>query len=312
MHHPKLGFIGFGEAAAALSQGLVGAGLPHILAFDKRPRPAMQGVEMATSLADLLDRADVIVAAVTSAVALKVAKDAVRHLSKRHLYVDINSVSPEVKIAIGRAVEKSGARYVEAAVMAAVPPFKHKVPMLLAGPAAPDFIRALGPYGMALEDFGPELGRAAATKMFRSIVVKGLEALLQECVLGADRYGVADRVLDSIKDGYPGLDWRKLADYLIGRTAIHGVRRSHEMVEVAETLKSLGIEPLMAAAAAKRIAWAGSFGLKDQFGDTPPNSFHEVLDALKTARKKKPKRKKKAAKARRKAKKKAEGPRRPA
>ena len=291
MHHPRLGFIGFGEAAAALSQGLIGAGLPHILAFDKRPRPAMQGVEMATSLADLLARADVVIAAVTSAVALKVAKDAARHLSKRHLYVDINSVSPEVKIAIGRVVEKSGARYVEAAVMAAVPPFKHKVPMLLGGEAAPDFIRAMGPYGMALEDFGPELGRAAATKMFRSIVVKGLEALLQECVLGADRYGVADRVLDSIKDGYPGLDWKKLADYLIGRTAIHGVRRAHEMVEVAETLKSLGIEPLMAAAAAKRIAWAGGFGLKDKFGDTPPKSFHEVLDALKKAGKKTKKKK---------------------
>lgn len=280
MNHPKLGFIGFGEAAAALSDGLLGAGLPNITAFDTRPRPAMKGVAMAKDMADLIAGADIIVAAVTSAVALDVAKAAARHLKPRHIYVDINSVSPEVKIAISRVIDKAGARYVEAAVMAAVPPFKHKVPMLLGGKAAPDFIKLMAPYGMALEDFGPEIGRAAATKMFRSVVVKGMEALLQECVLAADRYGVADRVLESVKDGYPGLDWKALADYLIGRTAIHGVRRAHEMIEVSETLKSLGIEPMMSAAAAKRIAWAGNFGLKDRFGDKAPKSYHDVMKAI--------------------------------
>lgn len=280
MTQPKIGFIGFGEAAAALSEGLLGAGLAAIAAFDTRPRPAMKGVEMAESLADLVAGADIVVAAVTSAVALDVAKDAAKFLKPRHIYVDINSVSPEVKIAIGEVIAVSGARYVEAAVMAAVPPFKHKVPMLLGGPAAPELIEILAPYGMALEDFGPEIGRAAATKMFRSVVVKGLEALLQECVLAADRYGVADRVLGYVADGYPGLDWKKLADYLIGRTAVHGVRRAHEMEEVAETLRALGIEPLMSAAAAKRIAWAGGFGLKDRFGDKAPESFHQVLDAI--------------------------------
>ncbi len=280
MSHPRIGFIGFGEAAAALSDGLLGAGIAKIAAFDTRPRPAMKGVAMAKSLADLIAGADVIIAAVTSAVALDVAKAAAKHLKPRHFYVDINSVSPEVKIAIGKVIDKAGARYVEAAVMAAVPPFKHKVPMLLGGKAAPELIKILSPYGMVLEDFGPEIGRAAATKMFRSIVVKGMEALLQECVLGADRYGVADRVLESVGDGYPGLDWKKLADYLIGRTAIHGVRRAHEMTEVAETLTSLGIEPMMSAAAAKRIAWAGGFGLKEKFGDKAPKSFHEVMRAI--------------------------------
>jgi len=280
MIHPRLGFIGFGEAAAALSDGLLGAGLPKITAFDTRPRPAMKDVVMAKSMAELIAGADVIVAAVTSAVALDVAKAAARHLQPRHFYVDINSVSPEVKIAIGKVIDKAGARYVEAAVMAAVPPYKHKVPMLLGGKATPELIKLMAPYGMALEDFGPEIGRAAATKMFRSVVVKGMEALLQECVLAADRYGVADRVLESVKDGYPGLDWKALADYLIGRTAIHGVRRAHEMIEVSETLKSLGIEPMMSAAAAKRIAWAGNFGLKDRFGDKAPKSFHDVLKAI--------------------------------
>jgi len=300
MSHPRLGFIGFGEAAAALSAGLLGTGLPNITAFDTRPRPAMTGVAMAKSLAGLIAGADIVIAAVTSAVALDVAKAAAKHLGRKQFYVDINSVSPEVKIAIGKVIDKAGARYVEAAVMAAVPPFKHKVPMLLGGRAAPALIELLSPYGMALEDFGPEIGRAAATKMFRSVVVKGLEALLQECVLAADRYGVADKVLDSVKDGYPGLDWKGLADYLIGRTAIHGVRRAHEMTEVAETLTALGIEPLMSAAAAKRIAWAGGFGLKEKFGDKAPKSFHEVMRAIAEIEGRAPRKAKKAQKGKRK------------
>ena len=280
MSTPKIGFIGFGEAAASICQGLSSEGVTDLSAFDVQSRPAQAGVTMRASLEDLLAASDVIFAAVTSAVALDVAKEAAAHLSERHFYVDINSVSPETKIEIGNTVTASGARFVEAAVMAGVPGYGHKVPMLLAGEAASDLIDIMAPLGMVMDDFGPELGRAAAAKMFRSVMVKGMEALFQECVLAADRYGVADKVLDSIGDGYPGIDWNKLASHLIGRTAIHGERRAHEMEEVAETLKSLGIEPMMSSAAAKRIAWAAGQGLKDRFGDKAPESYLEVLEVI--------------------------------
>ena len=286
MSASKIGFIGFGEAAAALCEGLVSEGAEGISAFDIRPRPAGEGVAFTPSLEDLLRGSDIVFAAVTSRVALRVAQEARPNLTDRHIYVDINSVSPETKIQIGKAVASAGARYVEAAVMAGVPAYKHKVPMLLAGEAAPELIAIMAPLGMVMEDFGPELGRAAAAKMFRSVMVKGMEALFQECVLGAERYGVADKVLESIADGYPGIDWKALASYLMGRTALHGERRSHEMEDVAETLKSLGIEPLMSAAAAKRIAWAAGFGLKAKFGDQAPDSFHEVLDAIREVQEK--------------------------
>ncbi len=276
----RIGFIGFGEAAACIAEGLAGEGVTGIAVFDIRQRPAPDGVTMADSLESLLAETDIIFAAVTSAVALQVARKAAPYLASRHLYVDINSVSPQTKIAVGQVVMDTGARFVEAAVMAGVPGYGHKVPMLLSGKAAPELIELMTPFGMVLDDFGPELGRAAAAKMFRSVMVKGMEALFQECVLGADKYGVADKVLDSIADGYPGIDWNKLASHLIGRTAIHGQRRAHEMEEVAETLKALGIEPMMSDAAARRLHWAAEQGLKEKFGDTAPKSFHDVLKAL--------------------------------
>jgi len=276
----KIGFIGFGEAASLIAEGLDSEGVTGMTAFDVLERPEVPGIQMAGSMQDLLAQADIVFAAVTSAVALNVAREAAPYLTPQHLYIDINSISPQTKIAVGKVVTETGARFVEAAVMAGVPGYGHKVPMLLGGESAPALIELMRPFGMALEDFGPEIGRAAAFKMFRSIMIKGMEALFQECVLGADRYGVADKVLDSIADGHPGIDWNKLASHLIGRTAIHGERRAHEMEEVAETLKALGIEPMMAAATAKRLYWATDQGLKEKFGDTAPESFHEVLKAI--------------------------------
>jgi len=280
MTEPRLGFIGFGEAGTGIARGLVEEGLQNIVAYDIRERPAVDGVRMVDGMAALAAEADMLIAAVTCDVARPVAEEASAHLGTRHLYVDINSVAPETKIGIGDVIDGTGARFVEAAVMAAVPPNRHKVPILLAGEAASDVITALGPYGMNLEDIGPERGQAAATKMLRSIMVKGLEALLLECVLAAEHYGVAEKVLASVGDGYPGVDWKKLADHFAGRTAIHGERRAHEMEEVAAMLESLGIEPFMAKGAADRIRWGGSFGLKEIYGDAPPKDFHEVLAAI--------------------------------
>ncbi len=282
----KIGFIGFGEAAALIAEGLTGEGVTDITAYDVRERPTQAGVTLTISMEDMLGRADIVFAAVTSAVALSVATEATPHLTERHLYVDINSVSPETKIAVGETVTEAGARFVEAAVMAGVPGYGHKVPMLLAGEAAGELIKAMEPLGMVMEDLGSKLGQAAAFKMFRSVMIKGMEALFQECVLGAERYGVSKKVLDSVGDGYPGIDWNKMASHLIGRTAIHGERRAHEMEEVAETLKALGIEPIMSEAAAKRIKWAWDKGLGEKFKGVAPKSYVEVIKAINDADKK--------------------------
>ena len=71
-----------------------------------------------------------------------------------------------------------------------------------------------------------------------------------------------------------------MADYYLGRTVIHGARRGEEMVEVADTLRSLDIEPLMAESAAKRIHWLANQDLKLRFENKLPKTYRQVLDAL--------------------------------
>ncbi|MFQ5618661.1 MAG: DUF1932 domain-containing protein [Rhodospirillales bacterium] len=288
-----IGFIGFGEAGSAIARGIRQAGAPAVAAYDvalksergaeMEKRAAGAGVTLASSIEELALGSEVIISAVVSSVAVAVAGEAAPYLRPRHIYMDLNSTSPAVKQEAAAIVSATGARFVEAAVMAGVPPLGHKVPMLLCGEAAPELVARLSAYGMCVEDFGPEIGRAAATKMFRSIVVKGLEALFLECALASSRYGVTERVLESMRVGYPGIDWNQLAHYLLGRTAIHGERRAHEMEEVAETLTAMGIEPVMAGAAARRLGGCARLGLKSRFRDKAPDSYHDVIRAIEEA-----------------------------
>ena len=285
-----IGFIGMGEAAGAICDGLNAGGAGPLGAFDIaagnsaigsaiRARAAKGRVALAGTAAELVKGSDVVISAVTAAEALDVATDAAPHLRPGQFYMDMNSASPDTKRRIGAIVEKAGGLFVEAAVMQAVPPNQHKVPMLLCGPAAPALIDKLKPLGMVLEYMGPELGQASATKMFRSIIMKGMEALFLESVMAASRYGVADKIMESVSEGFPGIDWKGLATYLIGRTAIHGERRAHEMDEVSETLHAMGLEPIMAEAAAKRIRQCCD-GLQERFAGKAPDNYDVVMAAI--------------------------------
>ena len=82
--------------------------------------------------------------------------------------------------------------------------------------------------------------------------MKGLEALVCECVLAGAKAGVIETVLDSLDDTYPGFDWRKRSAYMLERMMTHGVRRAAEMREVALTVDLLGLDGAMSRAS---VGW---------------------------------------------------------
>jgi 3-hydroxyisobutyrate dehydrogenase-like beta-hydroxyacid dehydrogenase len=289
---PAVGFIGFGEAGSTIAGGLRAAGVDRLFAFDIKthtpdfgPTIARRAGESGTTLlespSELARASDILLSTVTSSSALDAATALAGFLERRHLYADLNSVSPAVKISIDRVIGATGASFVEAAVMAPVLPYGHKVPILLGGAGAEAFANAMAPFGMRLEVLaGAKVGSAAAVKMCRSIVVKGLEALLFECVMGASRFGADDLVWASLNESFPGIDWKALADYTSGRIVVHGERRAREMEEVADTLRSIGVDPIMAEATARRQDWSAQIGLRSRFGPDGPKTYREVLDVM--------------------------------
>ncbi|HTI42940.1 MAG TPA: DUF1932 domain-containing protein [Vicinamibacterales bacterium] len=258
-----IGLLGFGEAGFHLARGLRSAGAPPLVAFDIkaqqqaagdriRVRAAETGTCLVEAPGELARRARVILSVVTAASAVDAAASIAGDLTPDHLYADLNSVSPATKADVASVVGKGAGRFVEGSIMAPVAGADHRVPMLLNGAAAPALVDALSPYEMRLEVMDAAIGAAAAVKMCRSIVIKGMEALMVECALASGEFGAADRVYDSLTETYPGIDWRPTARYMIGRVLEHGERRAHEMQEVASMLRAAGIEPLMAEATARR------------------------------------------------------------
>lgn len=288
----RLAFIGYGEAGPLLSKGMLGAGARSVAAYDILvDDPAARdtwiakaesfGAKACASPAEAVVEADMILSTVTSERALEAAESAAPHLRQGQLYLDLNSCSPGKKVKAAKAVEGSSAvRYVDVAVMDTVPGRGHTVPMLLAGEAAEAAAENLRAFGMTVEVVGGSVGQASTIKMARSVFMKGIEAILCESLVAADRAGVADRVLGSIQKTFPGLDWRQLATYYMGRMAAHGRRRAVEMDSVADTLTDLGLDPFTAKGTRDRQMWVADLGLRDRFIEKGPETLEEFLEAV--------------------------------
>ena len=250
----ELAFIGFGEVGQTFARGLLGKDGVRVAAYDlmfdrpeKRGEPIARaetlGVRVAADAADASRGAAIVVSAVTAAAAGEVAEAAARYLKPGQLFFDVNSASPGTKQAAAGAVEAAGAHFVEGAVMAAVAGPGLKVPILAGGPAAQAAADILNPLGMNLTPVATEIGRASATKLARSIVMKGIEAALVESAAAARRWDVEAEVLASLQATYPGIDWKQQVARAGERVARHGIRRAEEMREAGAMLADLGLDP---------------------------------------------------------------------
>lgn len=289
----RVAFIGFGEAGQTISRGLRAANAASICTYDVllgSPKgEALQaaarelGVALARDHEAAVAEADIVFLAVTASSSLDAARACLPGLRRGQLFLDINSVSPQRKIETAACVAATGAAYVDVAVMAPVAPYQHKVPCLIAGPGAAALLPRALAMGMRMEMISPDVGQASAIKMFRSIMIKGLEALVLESMLAASEYRVEDRVLASLKETFPTLDWEKISGYMLERAVSHGKRRAAEMREVADTLRGIGIEPLMAAATAARQQWVADLNVKETLGGRKTENRAELVKAIREA-----------------------------
>ncbi len=291
---PRISFIGFGEAGQAIASGLRESGIERIAAWDilfpkaegERLRAAGKnmGVRLADSVADAVAETDMIIAAVTAASSVEAARSVNQYLSGNPYYLDINSVSPGRKQETAKLLGDK-ARYVDVAVVAAIHPARHRTPMLTAGPYAETIAPLLAGLDMRASIVGPGTGSAAAIKMIRSVMIKGIEALTFECFVAAARAGILDEVTASLKNNYPGIDWVKMSEYNLERMANHGERRAAEMEESAATLRELGINPLMVEATVTRQREMGAIGREDSVRATLDKGRVAIVSAVDAAAK---------------------------
>ena len=222
--------------------------------------------------------AELVISAVTASQTLAVAQAAAAGLATGAFFLDFNSASPGAKAQAAQVVNAAGGRYVEGAVMTSVPPYRIRVPLLLGGPEAAALEPRLNALGFAARVASEQLGVASATKMCRSIMIKGLEAMVIESFTTARHYGVEDAVIASLQETFPGIDWEKQGAYFFQRVIEHGRRRSEEVREVAQTVREAGLEPWSAAGTAERQACLADMADVGVFGARGAPGFARSAD----------------------------------
>lgn len=277
--------LGFGEVGQALAVDLGARGVSNLLAWDilfpvadSAPSRAIaaKGLRAGASVEDAVANADLVISAVTAAQDAVAARSCARHLQRNAYFLDVNSVSPAVKVEVSRIVEAAGGRYVEAAIMSPINPRRAASPMLFGGAHAAEFLPIARQLGFSNASvFSDRVGSASAAKMCRSVIVKGMEALLGESLLAARRYGVEDAVLESLGSLLAKDDWHAQARYMISRSLIHGRRRAEEMREVARTVVEAGFEPRMSSACAVWQDWASAHRAA-----AAHENLNDMLDAM--------------------------------
>jgi len=293
MNVGNIGLVGYGEVGKIFGAGLRDkSGVSTVSAWDlKFAEPSSQATEKAyaagagiaaqPSMRALCAAADLIISAVTASNTLAVAQEAAAHIRAGTVFLDLNSASPGTKQKAAALIDGAGAHYVEAGVMTSVPPYGIKVPMLLGGAMAGELAARLTDWGMDAKAVSDKLGVASAIKMCRSVMIKGLEALVIESYTTARQYGVEDYVLPTLAETFPSIDWPKQGAYFFSRVVQHGKRRAEEMREAANTVREACFEPFMSAGIADKQQWVADQAAAGAFKDLANDArWQEYADRL--------------------------------
>lgn len=287
-----LGFIGFGELAQGLAKGLKGEGLAKIKTFDKAVADGTEadkkmqaaaetmGVTVAGSLAELIEGSDLVFSTVTPAAAVVVGKAAAALLKPGQLYCDLNSCTPAFKRQSQAEVAKSGADYLDVGVVGGISLQGHRIPCLVCGEAGPKLKELMDPYGMSLTLVEGEIGTAALMKMLRSVVLKGIEALMLEMFMAAQTYGLDETMMANVAATFNRGDFEAYSDMLMSTHGLHAARRCDEAEMIRDTIKETGVEPFVTDGIYNFFKHSAKLGMPEYFKGVKPADYRAVAKAI--------------------------------
>ena len=249
----RWGLIGFGEAGRIIGGALAASGV-DILVHDRVLLDPARGAAVreaviaagATPVDDLAAFADreVVVSLVTPATAVLAAQGFAPHAEAGVLYVDLNSTAPDAKHDVDAVL--GNVRVVDGVMTGGgITLDAQRIPISLAAPDAAEAADLLNGAGLNAAVVGDEIGAAAALKMLRSVVIKGMEGLWVEALLAARERGVVEPLLAMIEETLDRYSTRDFATMLVTTHVAHAGRRQVEVRMSRDTVAGTGVPPLL-------------------------------------------------------------------
>lgn len=275
----KIGYIGYGEAAFALSQGLHEKGIrdQYTWSFEYLKTPEEAGVTRLASLAELLRVCDVAFVVAPASAALAIARSAAPFLDPHIIYADMSSAAPKLMEQVAAVIEPTGARFVDGALLDTVPRLREKVPIMVSGSGAQALLDMNREIGLNMGYAGEKPGAASAIKLFRSLYTKALLGLCFEMLEGAARYGVADFIMESLAATMDGKTFLEGMNGRICGGVIHAGRRAVELDSAADMLEDFGMRPMVARASAQKLRDIDALNLRAVLDGKKPADWKEAI-----------------------------------
>ncbi|UHC19861.1 NAD(P)-binding domain-containing protein (plasmid) [Methylobacterium currus] len=263
----RVAVVGLGEVGTVFARTLLAQGVAVAVASRDSPRAARAADALGLPLvppAEAASGADIVLLTVTGEGMPAVAAGILPHLAPDTLVADCTAAAPlQVRDVAGRV----GRGFVDVAIMGAVSLHGAATPLLAAGPEAGRLADLLNPLGFRVEARpAARVGDASALKLLRSVFTKGLDAVVVEAMLGAERLGLRADLVGLLAD----YDRAPLSDHIamyLRTHPTHAGRRMVEMEEAASQLDALGVPSLTTRAAIARyrrtVALARTTALPD-------------------------------------------------
>lgn len=241
-----VGFFGLGEAGSLISADLAEAGAA-VTGYDPAPASTPRNVRRVDDPRDAVRGAGLVMAATAAADATGALTQALDDIPAGAVYADLSTAPAQLKRDLATVAASRSLRFVDVALMAMVPGNGLYGQSLASGPGAQRYVSLLAPAGVPVVPVGDEPGLAATRKLLRSVVLKGLPALVIESMRAAEQTGLAAETWENLIGQLTSLDEAFLRRLLEG-THTHSARRGAEMEAATELLQSLGVDPLMTRA----------------------------------------------------------------
>lgn len=281
-------FIGFGEVGYYMAQGLGEEGVKGIRAFDPaadkngpvaetiQKRMAETGVSRVSSVEQLMREAQLVIAAVPAKYTADAALSALPFMRADILYVDVTSCSPTVKQKLAGEYAARGFRYVDSAMLGALPSDRHKVPMCCSGDGAADWVALITPWNMKAQLLDGPAGLGSKVKLTRSAFMKGLQALCDESFLLAKKLGLEESLLESLAGTFGKEPVTKMFPRFLCADAVHAERRMHEAAESMALMEEVGVIPAVTRGVVERMRLTAAMNLREELGGKPPTDVREL------------------------------------
>lgn len=239
----RLTVFGLGEAGALIASDLAEAGA-DVAGYDPATVPTPAGVRRYDDPISAVAGSNLIMAVTAAADAGTALHQAIDHIPTGTTYADLATASPEAKRRLADVAGSRGIPFADVALMAVVPGNGVHTPSLVSGSGGASYARLIEPLGGVVVQAGEEPGMAATRKLLRSVVMKGLAALIIEAMAAAQRAGQEEWFWDHLVDQITAAD-EALLRRLVGGTGNHAERRLREMEAAAQLVGELGIDPVM-------------------------------------------------------------------